>query len=135
MSTIVSIDLSNPAGGPQTRAAAPGEVPAASAPRVPGAVSKLWLKRVLRRVALGAGSAKDALDAALATQPADIQEDFADATEIARAEPLIEALRAAWGWSPDQVDAVWRGAEQAMLALDVAAAEPELLAAGFALAD
>lgn len=108
-------------------------IPPLAAP-VPRVISKLWLKRVLRQIALGGGSAKQALDAALSGQPADTQEDFADATEIARAEPLIEALRTAWGWSPGQVDAVWRAAEQAMLALDVAAAEPELLAAGFTLA-
>lgn len=114
-------------------AAFQASIPPDAAAPVPMMASKLWLMRVLRRIAVGAASAKAALDSAVAAQPAELQEDLANAIEIARSEALIEVLRIAWGWTPEQVDAVWRAAATTAQAMDSAAADADLQAAGFTL--
>lgn len=74
--------------------------PPAPPPTVPAGASKLGLKR-----ALAERGEWVAVRAALASDP-DLAEDWALATEIRRADPLVQAMIAARGYSEEEVDAL-----------------------------
>lgn len=74
-------------------------------PPVPAEVSKLRLKRALRAEGL-----EPAFKAALAAASVEVQEDWADAAAIERADPLVTTFAGALGLTNEQVDDLFRAA-------------------------
>lgn len=106
---LVGFPRGGPAGYPVCGMRWNGEVlsaPPPPPPQVPAKVHKYWLIKVLD--ALGyMDDVEDAIDAMAAAGNRAPRRDWQAATEIERANQLVNEFAAARGWSAEQVDAMF----------------------------
>lgn len=100
---MTMILISTPEGDIEVPASS---LPTAPPPGVPTKVHKFWLIKVLE----GLGEMddiEDAMDAAWAAGNRSLKRDWLAATEIERANQLVNEFAAARGYTPEQVDGMF----------------------------
>lgn len=103
--SLADLSWADPSVGYADTAFVPVEV--ADAPMVPQVISRMQAKQVLL-----ATDRLGAVDAVMATQPANVQLYWSDASHFHRSHPIIEQMGGALGLTSDDLDALFIAAAQ-----------------------